>query len=70
MDRKYCGDVIYEVWRSGGNPDAVSADDMDDHYYDGLDAEAAAREELRCQRPNPPCAFCGGPLPCGCRIDP
>lgn len=46
----YCGDVVYDVWRRGGNPDAVDRDQVKDSRDDGLDAEAAAGRELRRQR--------------------
>jgi hypothetical protein len=50
----YRGDVFYDVWRSGGNPDAVDYDRVRDSYYDGLDSEDAARRELHAQRPPEP----------------
>ncbi len=50
--RKFEGDVIYEVWRSGGNPDAVDYNRLDDYWYDGLDAYEAADRELQIQRRN------------------
>lgn len=43
---KYFGDVVYEVWRSGGDPDRVDHDDVDDHRYAGLWLEEAAEVEL------------------------
>lgn len=46
----YYGDVIYEVWRSGGNPDTVDYDDLDDYRYEGLYPDEAALCELRRQR--------------------
>ncbi|MBU2118769.1 MAG: hypothetical protein KJ954_14370 [Alphaproteobacteria bacterium] len=51
--RKYEGDVYYEVWRSGGNPDAIDFDHMDDHRWNGDSAESAAACALRRQRPSP-----------------
>lgn len=48
--REYEADVFYEVWRSGGNPDAINYDRVDDARWDGIDAEGAARTELRKQR--------------------
>lgn len=51
--RKYCGDVWYEVWRSGGNPDRVSYDRVGDHFYAGDSTEQAARSELRRQQSPP-----------------
>lgn len=53
-DDGYFGDVIYEVWRRGGNPDRVDADRVDDYRYDGVDADSAASAELRRQRPPEP----------------
>ena len=50
--RKFEGDVIYEVWRSGGNPDAVDYNRLDDYWYDELDAYEAADRELQIQRQN------------------
>ena len=52
-ERQYHGDVFYEVWRSGGNPDAVSYDRVQQRYYDGQDSQSAASAELRAQRPKP-----------------
>lgn len=48
--REYHGDVIYEVWRRGGNPDAVEYDRVEDHYYAGDEAPSAAQNEIRRQR--------------------
>ena len=47
---QYRGDVFYDVWRSGGNPDAVNDDRVEDAYYDGLEADYAASIELNHQR--------------------
>ena len=49
--RKYEGDVWYEVWRRGGDPDRVNDDRVDNNYYNGIDADSAARIELQHQRP-------------------
>ncbi len=46
----YHGDVIYEVWRSGGNPDRVSDDCIADCYDGGREAEACAHDELHRQQ--------------------
>ena len=46
---KYQGDVFYEVWRSGGNPDAVDYDRVRDCYSDGDEPECCASSELRRQ---------------------
>jgi hypothetical protein len=48
--REYHNDVAYDVWRSGGNMDAVDYDRVQDHYYDGDSSESAASHELRAQR--------------------
>ena len=53
-DPNYCGDVEYEVWRRGGNPDCVDRDRLADYEYDGRSAESAARAELERQRPLEP----------------
>lgn len=49
--REYQGDVWYEVWRSGGNPDRVNEDRVEDSYYQGMDSMRAAERELKAQRP-------------------
>ena len=51
--RRYEGDVWYDVWRGGGNPDRVDHDRVIDGYYEGRQAEDVARSELRRQRPPP-----------------
>jgi hypothetical protein len=48
--RRYEADVYYEVWRSGGNPDAIALDRVDVAYDEGRYADDAAHEELRRQR--------------------
>lgn len=53
-ERRYEGDVWYEVWRSGGNPDRVDLDRVSDAFYDGLSTEDCASRELRRQRPTQP----------------
>jgi hypothetical protein len=45
--REYWGDVVYEVWRSGGNPDRVDDDRVMDDYYDHAEPEDSAMRELR-----------------------
>lgn len=47
----YEGDVIYEVWRRRGNPDAVDRRDLDDYHHQGLFPDEAAFNELRKQMP-------------------
>ena len=51
--RNYRGDVFYDVWRSGGNPDRVDYDRVRDCYYDGVRHEDCASSELWRQRPAP-----------------
>ena len=46
---RFHGDVVYEVWRSGGNPDAVDYDCTQSCYSDGVDASGCAGAELRRQ---------------------
>ncbi len=43
------GDVVYEVWRSGGNPDYVERDDVRDYEREGYYAEEIADMFLRRQ---------------------
>ena len=50
MRDPYFGDVIYDVWRNGGDPDYVDRDDVDDCRYEGLYAEEAAVWILQQQR--------------------
>jgi hypothetical protein len=50
--RDYHGDVAYEVWRSGGNPDRLNYDRVEDHRWNDLRPNEAARCEMnrwRCQ---------------------
>jgi hypothetical protein len=43
---KYRGDVFYETWRRGGDPDRVDVDRVTDAYYDGLSAsEFVSRQQ-------------------------
>lgn len=49
--RQFENDVFYEVWRAGGNPDAIDYERVDDRYYDGQDVQIAAEAELRAQQP-------------------
>ena len=48
--REYEGDVIYGVWRQGGNPDAIDRDRVMDHWDAGDEEDSAVRDELRHQR--------------------
>jgi len=50
--RKYYGDVEFEVWRRGGDPDAVDRDRLEDMRYEGLYSADAATLELRRHRRN------------------
>lgn len=52
-ERKYNADVYYEVWRSGGNPDRINDDRVEDSHYRGMFSDEAASRELRAQRPSP-----------------
>jgi len=48
--RKFEGDVAYEVWRGGGNPDSISETRLDDCYWERHDAEECGRGIIREQR--------------------
>ena len=50
MRKGYEGDVWYEVWRRGGNPDLVDSDRVQDCYDEGLYSEETASRELTRQR--------------------
>lgn len=52
-ERRYQGDVTYEVWRRGGNSDRVDRDRVRDCFDDGLSSETAASREMRRQQPRP-----------------
>lgn len=59
-EEKYRGDVIYDVWARGGNPDAVNYDRVSDHYYNSDFPDEAARAEMRRQQPQTwQCQYCG-----------
>ena len=45
-ERSYRGDVEYEVWRAGRNPDNVDSDRVDDLRERGYSREEAAQSEL------------------------
>lgn len=49
MRNRGYGDVIYEVWRQGGDPDRVDYDDVRDDIRDGYTAQEIAYSELRRQ---------------------
>jgi len=48
---KYEADVAYEVWRSGGNPDNIDYERIQDGYYAGERPKDMAETELQSQRP-------------------
>lgn len=50
----YRGDVLYEVWRSGGDIDRVDYDRVDDCQWEGVFYEDCARIEMRHQQPPEP----------------
>ena len=56
MSRKeeydYENDVFYDVWRSGGNPDNLDMDRVNDDYLDGLDHEQSAKKHFERQKNN------------------
>jgi len=47
--RRAWGDAVYETWRRGGNPDAVSQERIDRNFYNGIagDWDAAAEQEVQ-----------------------
>jgi len=50
MDDDYFGDVVYEVWRSGGDVDSIDRDRVEDHQDQGCEYEEAAAIELEYQK--------------------
>lgn len=50
-ERRYQGDVTYDVWRSGGNVDHIDRDRVSDAFRDGDPYESAARREIRAHTP-------------------
>lgn len=50
MDKNYEGDVLYDTWRMGGNPDFVDPDRVEDYYEEELYSEEAAQRELDIQQ--------------------
>lgn len=52
-ERQYHNDVFYEVWRSGGNPDRIDHDRVQDAYYNSRESGDAAHVEMRSQMPKP-----------------
>ena len=53
MSRKeeydYENDVYYEVWRSGGNPDRIDMDRVNDDFHENLSHEQSARNHFNRQ---------------------
>jgi hypothetical protein len=47
---KESGDVLYDIWARGGNPDMVSLDRIDDRFADGWAEDEIVNAELRRQR--------------------
>lgn len=47
--REYEGDVYYDVWCGGGEPDAIDFERVDECFYDGTPPEEAAAIEIRAQ---------------------
>lgn len=52
-ERRYEGDVRYEVWRQGGNVDRIDHDRVNDSRDSGYSYDQAASREVRAQRPQP-----------------
>lgn len=48
--REYESEVIYQVWRRGGNPDAVQPDEVSDAYYNGIPEDRLSNRIVRRQR--------------------
>ena len=46
----YYGEIEYAMWRSGGNPNAMTYDRMAGYHCSGLSPEAAASREMEIQR--------------------
>ena len=71
---KYRGDVIYDVWARGGNPDAVDYDRVADSFHDGVYPEDCANRELHRQEQSRrwTCSKCGATNDgqyCPCEFD-
>lgn len=47
---KFRGDVWYDTWRFGGNPDLVDDDRVDDCFDSGVYSDECAIKEIRRQR--------------------
>lgn len=48
--RRFEADAAYEVWRSGGDVDAVDHDRLHDAFHEGASSSEAAQAELARQR--------------------
>lgn len=53
-EHRYQMDVMYEVWRSGGNTDRIDRERVSDAFSNGDDESLAARREIAKMRPKPP----------------
>lgn len=51
--RQYKNNVFYEVWRAGGNTDRIDYDRVNDNYWNQVEEQSAARQELNSQKPKP-----------------
>lgn len=49
-ERDYESDVFYDVWRSGGNPDNIDMDRVNDDYHDGLSHEQSSENHFNRQK--------------------
>ena len=43
-ERRYEGDVVYDIWRNGGNPDRVNLERVHEHFYRGDQSDYATRD--------------------------
>ena len=60
MPRDDFGDVLYEVWRRGGNVDAIDRDRVEEDlrcgdYFDDVASAELRRQERRQERMNTGC---------------
>ena len=46
---EYEGDVYYDVWCLGGEPDAIDFERVDECFHDGTPPDEAAAIEIRAQ---------------------
>lgn len=49
----YDGDVFYEAWRRGHNPDAIHPDTVDDYRWNDYTPEEAVSDFYRQREPEP-----------------